>query len=249
MIPEVSRNQSQLETLGAQALATRFSAIKPVSVSADLKSEYPAQEISRLLGSVLHQLGDRVCPVVHFFTAYEGEGGGGIAFEVALAAAQHSGKRTLFLNMNTTVDRSYQALAQKAVMSVEAFWGAESPQSSPLVVLYGSSLYYADFSKSAASAAANIDLVKLLLAELRNSFDFIVIFSEGAASRGHIGALSALADGAVMVVEAERTRSPVVEQLKLQTETAGGRVIGTVLNRRRFYIPAWAYRVLFGRKS
>ena len=49
-------------------------------------------------------------------------------------------------------------------------------------------------------------------------------------------------DGVVMVVEAERTRWPVIENTKRAYEAIGAKVIGVVLNKRRFYIPRWVYK-------
>ena len=62
-------------------------------------------------------------------------------------------------------------------------------------------------------------------------------------------ALSKLADGSVMVIEAERTRAPVAAECKRLIEDGGGRLLGAVMNRRRLYIPDYLYRLLYQRVS
>jgi capsular exopolysaccharide synthesis family protein len=48
--------------------------------------------------------------------------------------------------------------------------------------------------------------------------------------------------GAVMVVEAARTVREVAAETAEEMRRAGIRVLGAVLNRRRFYLPDWIYR-------
>jgi len=62
-------------------------------------------------------------------------------------------------------------------------------------------------------------------------------------------ALAKLADGSVMIVEAERTRAPVAAECKRLIEASGGRLLGAVMNRRRLYIPDMLYRLLYQRVS
>ena len=51
-----------------------------------------------------------------------------------------------------------------------------------------------------------------------------------------------MVDGVVLVVEAEKTRWPVALNVKEKTEQGGGRVLGVVFNKRKYYIPEWLYR-------
>ena len=57
-------------------------------------------------------------------------------------------------------------------------------------------------------------------------------------------ALAAKTDGAVMVVEAEKTRWEVAQKVRRQLEEGGIRILGAVLNKRQMRIPGWAYRML-----
>ena len=63
------------------------------------------------------------------------------------------------------------------------------------------------------------------------------------AAAGYVSA-SGLADSCLLVVEAGRTRTPVVRRAMEEIEAAGGKLQGVVLNRRKHYIPSWIYRRL-----
>ncbi|MFB3123892.1 MAG: cobalamin biosynthesis protein CobQ, partial [Candidatus Binatia bacterium] len=56
--------------------------------------------------------------------------------------------------------------------------------------------------------------------------------------------LCAKVDGVVLVVESGRTRRQVAFNAKKQLEEAGGKLLGVVLNKRRYYIPEFIYRWL-----
>lgn len=83
-----------------------------------------------------------------------------------------------------------------------------------------------------------------LLAELKQKFDLILIDSSPATTSPDSIAISRHVDGVVLVVEAERTRWPVVEKVKESILNNGGTVLGVVLNKRRYYIPESVYKRL-----
>ena len=56
--------------------------------------------------------------------------------------------------------------------------------------------------------------------------------------------LSGKVDGVVMVLQAEKTRWEVAQSAKKRLEDSGGRILGVVLNKRRFYIPKWLYKTI-----
>lgn len=80
--------------------------------------------------------------------------------------------------------------------------------------------------------------------DLRSRYDEVVI-DLPAASASRLGlAVAAHCDGVVVVVEAEKTRGPVAEHLVASLRAVRANVLGTVLNKRRFHLPAALYRRL-----
>lgn len=77
---------------------------------------------------------------------------------------------------------------------------------------------------------------------LRKKFDLVLVDSPPLANSPDGIAIARRVDGVVLVLEAEKTRWPVAENLRDQILKSGGRILGVVLNKRRFYIPEAIYR-------
>jgi Mrp family chromosome partitioning ATPase len=80
---------------------------------------------------------------------------------------------------------------------------------------------------------------------LKNKFDFILIDSSPAITSPDSIAISRFTDGVVLIVEAERTRKQVVENVKNKIVRNGGNILGVVFNKRKYYIPEFIYQRLF----
>jgi Mrp family chromosome partitioning ATPase len=78
----------------------------------------------------------------------------------------------------------------------------------------------------------------------RTRFDLVLIDSPPLEESPDGLALVRKADGVVLVMEAEKTRWPVVQKLRDSIIQYGGKVLGVVLNKRRYYIPGWIYKRL-----
>ncbi len=79
---------------------------------------------------------------------------------------------------------------------------------------------------------------------LRMRFDLVVIDSPPLELSSDALGLVGKADGVVLVVEAEKTRWPIVQNLRDSIINHGGKILGVVFNKRRFYIPGWLYKRL-----
>lgn len=90
-------------------------------------------------------------------------------------------------------------------------------------------------------AHANLDALQQVFVQLRRNYDLILMPVSGVIQNAGALHLGKLADGVVMVVQAEKTRAPVVQQALEHLTEFGGKVLGTVLNKRRYYIPKFLY--------
>ncbi len=77
---------------------------------------------------------------------------------------------------------------------------------------------------------------------LRKRFDLVLIDSPPLANSPDGIAISRRVDGVVLILEAEKTRWPVAENLRDQILKSGGRILGVVFNKRRMYIPKIIYK-------
>lgn len=80
------------------------------------------------------------------------------------------------------------------------------------------------------------------LAAARSAFDHVVIDGPPLHGSPEALVLARKADETVLVIDAGATRRQSALWAKQQIENAGGRLVGVVLNKRRFYIPGWLYR-------
>jgi capsular exopolysaccharide synthesis family protein len=80
------------------------------------------------------------------------------------------------------------------------------------------------------------------LNELRAEFDFVVIDAPAVNLYADAVLLGKLADGTVLVVQANSTRREAARKAKESLESAKVKLIGVVLNKRTFPIPEALYR-------
>jgi Mrp family chromosome partitioning ATPase len=80
--------------------------------------------------------------------------------------------------------------------------------------------------------------------ELRRRFDLILIDSPPATASPAAFVMFKKTDGVVIVVEADRTRWPVVHSVQERVAQHGGRTLGIVLNKRKYHIPEFIYKRL-----
>ena len=81
-------------------------------------------------------------------------------------------------------------------------------------------------------------------AELRESFDYILVSAPALSREAEATLIGQFADGVVLVVEANQNRRETVRRAKEQLESAKVPLIGAVLDQRTFPIPEKLYQRL-----
>ncbi len=107
-------------------------------------------------------------------------------------------------------------------------------------------LHLARLSLRQTGGSAILDAASLdgLFTRLRVSFNEIIIDAPPVIASSISMVLAKRSDGVILVLAAERTRAPVVEQAKRVIEAHEARLLGVVMNRRRHHIPNLIYRRL-----
>lgn len=82
------------------------------------------------------------------------------------------------------------------------------------------------------------------LAQLREQFDFVIFDLPPVNVYGDALIIGPRLDAAVIVIEADATRIAEVERARRTLERTGVHCVGSVLNRRRNYIPAFIEEML-----
>ena len=82
------------------------------------------------------------------------------------------------------------------------------------------------------------------LNEMRKRFDFIIFDTAPLTTFPESRLLSEKVDGVILVVRSGKIRRQVAIRAKKELEETGARLLGVVLNRRKYHIPDWLYRRL-----
>ena len=82
------------------------------------------------------------------------------------------------------------------------------------------------------------------LNESRKTFDYVVLDAAPLPNSAETRVLCNKVDGVIMVIESGKIRKQVAQRAKQELEDAGARILGVVLNKRKYHIPAWLYKRL-----
>ena len=199
----------------------------------------PAQQrsIADLVARIDAELPARGSRIIGFLASHRGEGTSTLAQAFARSHAEAMGRSVLLLSTALPVggrpsvidavrdgQRLHTAMDKVGMGLTEAALGIGN-----------------DGRRNAAwSLVASAELWRAL----RESFELIVVDIKSADASEAAFKVSPLCDGVVVVLEAARTRAPVVTQLLHNLQSVHARVLGTVLNKRRFHLPSKLYRWL-----
>src|SRR6476469_9633676 len=194
------------------------------------------EQIVDLLYRVDDALARRKKRIVQFISPGPDEGTTSISWGYARASAQMLKRRVLLLTNSSSQANGHGAGPN--MVNIDDM--ANSNSIADALHMVGDKPFVATvmmedaFSRESASAT----LDEALWQRLYEHFDEIVIDSP-APSESHLGRLLAsYADAVVVVIEAEKTRDPVARKLMNDLNSVQANVIGSVLNKRRFYVPS-----------
>src|SRR4029453_18701317 len=88
------------------------------------------------------------------------------------------------------------------------------------------------------------DRLRSRIVELRSEFDYVLVDVPPINHYADATLLGQLADGVVLILEANSTRGETTRKDKESLEAASLRLLGAVLNKRTFPIPEFLYRLL-----
>jgi Mrp family chromosome partitioning ATPase len=89
----------------------------------------------------------------------------------------------------------------------------------------------------------SVEAIRGYFHTLRNQFDYVLIDSPDVNAAGDALVLSSVADGSILVIEAHHTRRMNARTAKEKCDSAGIKLLGTVLDNRTFPIPERLYRL------
>lgn len=218
---------------------------KPPTEVEDFLAKSAANKGYGFSGVVRHTQSVTEKATILFTSAYFKEGSPGIAFRTARLAAIQSEGKVLYIHAAERIPNFFRDIKNAIPVSLQDFVNQKELRSIiPFVVLKDSGLVCAHFGGTAESVKK--ETLHALVASVKKCFEFVVIGGDNLLDDGTSAAFAQLVDGVIVVADAQKTRAPVARRLKAVIEENGGKVIGAVLNRRRYHIPGWIYRLLYG---
>lgn len=197
------------------------------------------REMSTLRVSLESALPDRSPRVIMFVSPQGREGTSTVALQFALALARDPHCRPLLVDANVRRPSFEVDASRHTCLLDSGLMPAGSPQagviSANLCVVPAPD----DLRRTGVFTPA---AMREVLDSTVTGFDWVVLDGPAVLESPDASPLSALADGVVLVVQSGRTKRPVLVRSADLLRKAGGRVLGSVLNRRRHEIPEFIYR-------
>lgn len=81
-----------------------------------------------------------------------------------------------------------------------------------------------------------------LISEAQHKYETVIIDAPPIVGSPEAPPMTAFVDGVVLVVQCERTKREIVQRSIDLVNQMGGRTLGVVLNRKKYYIPDFIYK-------
>jgi Mrp family chromosome partitioning ATPase len=221
----------------------------PVPMDATPVLAFPREllrELGILRNSIESRLEKRTGRVLMFTSAMHGEGVTTLALGYARLLAMHHEHRVLLVELNARTP----ALAARLGLS------------NPEGVTHYFAMRRALSALTSRPAGESFDVIHVgvpdptqiqinlerafphMVEEALRSYDTVIVDAPPVVVCPETPPLSPFVDGAVLVVHSGRTKRETVERSVKQIQQFQGRVLGVVLNRKRYYIPFFIYKRL-----
>jgi protein-tyrosine kinase len=238
----IERNRRAIESAQREyAIAWPFLDGEQTDKGPPLRSELDIEEemidLYTIVTALLPSPGGKL---LLFIGAREGEGTSTLIREFARVAYVQFNKSVFLLDLVSSlspqkyhVERSLEVVGQETDLMGEI-----------LSELADSRFLVCPISKLGDSLTRMLGSPHLesFFGKLRQRFDFILIDSPPATHSAVGLALAHKMDGVLLVVEADKTRWSVAQHVKNRIIQAHGNILGVILNKRRYYIPAFIYK-------
>jgi Mrp family chromosome partitioning ATPase len=235
----LKRAADQAEVPERTAVVSRFS-MRPAPGE---KAAAVPEAYQRIVQGLLATFGSKSSAVMVVASALPGEGASTVARNVAQLMSQ--------VAPTVLIDANLRAPSQHAAFGVPRDRGlAELLSGTARLDEVVTRLPSAGIFSLVTSGAPEADLALALGSDvaresfeaLRCDFRWIVVDAPPVTALAQSGGWIGLSDGVVLVVQASRTRWEAAQHAVRIIEDSGGRVLGAVLNRRKFYLPEAIYR-------
>jgi len=204
------------------------------------------QEMRILEQSISWALGNHEKKVIQFIGSQPGEGTSTIVREFAKVSAENGSQSVLIIDADAHHLTQHQTFGINLQTPLSLIMADGGDLNQAVSQVGKSKLFLSAFFSETTTKSTNSLFFKAdgAWGKIRQRFDLILIDSPAFSASVDGIDLCAMVDGVVLVIEAERTRSPVTKETKERIRSSGGNLLGIVFNKHRHYLPEWIYKKL-----
>ena len=178
-----------------------------------------------------------------FVGLQEGDGASTTAVNFASAMAGDCGLKVLLVDANLRTPSLHEAFKIDQAPGLKQLVRNGDDLSSPGVKVGPGNLYVLPCGGASSRPEGVLESPRFkdFLEIAKERFDYVIVDAPPILAYPDSRTISTGVDGVVLVLKSGGTRKQVAVRAKQALEEAGAKIIGTVLNRRKFYIPHWVY--------
>jgi protein-tyrosine kinase len=195
------------------------------------------QRMESLFASLLPLIDEHKSLVIHLVAAMPGEGVSTLARALAVVAGRRSWCKVALLELAA---ESAAGAGHATLLDQFADGGQAAFEQ---IGVAGAQLSVGRLSDIGA-ARPKLDRLREFYAWARGRFTLVIVDCPPIMRAPDSAVFCGLADGTMLVVEADRTRVPVVQRARETLSKAGAKILGVVLNKREDLIPSFLYRFI-----
>ncbi|MFH1277012.1 MAG: CpsD/CapB family tyrosine-protein kinase [Candidatus Eisenbacteria bacterium] len=183
---------------------------------------------------------------VVFASSVEGEGTSTVLAEYGASLGSTKERRTLLVDANFRAPRLHEVFGVPGEAGLADVLAGTKDLEEVAVRLGDDHLYLLPAGTTTTSPGALVTVTRFsrFLEKAKERFALVLVDAPPIIPYAETAIITAASDGVALVIESERTKREIVIRAKTVLEEAHCRILGVVLNRRRYVIPEFLYRYL-----
>ena len=193
--------------------------------------------------NLLSRYPDRCLKTLIFCSTAHGDGATTTAANFARTLVSDCRMKVLLVDANLRTPCIHDLFQVEISPGLSDYLENGTQQSIPIVKGGMGNLYVLSSGSKRSSPIRLFETEKFdrFLREASRRFDYVILDTPPLPSFAECKVICSKVDGVVLVVGAGKTRKQVAQRAKKELEESGGKMLGVVINRRKFHIPRWLY--------
>jgi protein-tyrosine kinase len=198
------------------------------------------QQMESLFATLLPLIDEHKSLIIHLIAAMPGEGVSTLARSLAVAAGRRSWCNVALLDL--VAEGASRRGNGDHMTLLDQFASGGKAEFEPISV-GGANLSVGRLSDT-GEARPRLDTLRDFYSWARRHFTLVIVDCPPVMRAPDAAVLCGMADATILVVEADRTRVPVVQRARETLNAGGAKILGVVLNKREDLIPSFLYRFI-----